>query len=167
MTQFLMPGPCALGWIRACLVLAHRGTWGHFPECHTQRGPHTEATQTTVSVGRQPRRGKSQFLLPGPCTLVWIQACPAGAHSSTQEPPLGRWVQEACTLERCDCGVQRSVAVEWEDSVFDAGALHLGWIYMHPAMAHRDCLPEQFTQRGPHTETMWPAVSVCRQPIRG
>lgn len=55
------------------------------------------------------------------------------AHKGTQELPLEWWTQEACTLEKCDCGVPRSATVEWEGSVFAARALCLGWIHAVPS----------------------------------
>lgn len=50
----------------------------------------------------------------GVCFLVWIQVYPKEAHVGTQELPLGLWTQEACTLERHNCHVQRSAAKEEE-----------------------------------------------------
>lgn len=40
------------------------------------------------------------------------KVCPMGAHSSTQELSVGQWAQETYMLEKRDCGVWRSAAVE-------------------------------------------------------
>ncbi|KAK1337593.1 hypothetical protein QTO34_002226 [Cnephaeus nilssonii] len=43
--------------------------------------------------------------------------------SGTQELPVEQWAQEACTLENHNCGVHKSAAVRWEDSVFAAAPM--------------------------------------------
>lgn len=42
-----------------------------------------------MSVSRYSGRENSEFLLSEYCILVWIRECPVGAHSSTQEQPVG------------------------------------------------------------------------------
>lgn len=71
-SEFLLQGLCALGWICAGSAAAHKGaremSAGVAGSCGRVAGKRWIGV-TTVSVGRQPGREKSEFLLQGPCAL--------------------------------------------------------------------------------------------------
>lgn len=99
-TQLLLREPCALvGDARALQRLTEAPgavCWGG-----RLGGPMRWNSTTTVSRGRQPRRGKSHLLLQGPCALGWKWVCPVAAHRGTLELPAGAqgsWRTRVCAV---------------------------------------------------------------------
>lgn len=76
---------CTLGWKCACPVVALRGILELPAGWQALCGPVHWSIMTIVSVGWQPGRVKSEFLLQEPCILGWIFVHPAEVHRGTLE----------------------------------------------------------------------------------
>lgn len=65
---------------------------------------------TTVSMGRQPGRGKSEFLLLELCILGWVHALPEEVHRGTLRPAAEAVDSGDLPVGERDPGVWRSAA---------------------------------------------------------
>lgn len=78
-------------------------------------GPAYWSRASSVSKGRQPGRGRSQFLLWEPCAIGWKHAHPVMAHRGTLELPArvaDSWA--TCPLEQHDHSVYGQAARKGE-----------------------------------------------------